>query len=52
MHRDLKPENVLVHRGADGVYRVKLLDFGFAWVDDDLDDEIMLRRRTSSAPST
>ncbi|MCB9549010.1 MAG: protein kinase [Myxococcales bacterium] len=42
VHRDLKPENVLVHRGADGVDRVKLLDFGFAWVDDDLDEEISL----------
>jgi serine/threonine-protein kinase len=30
IHRDLKPENLLVTRGADGVARVKILDFGMA----------------------
>lgn len=44
IHRDLKPDNVLVTRRA-GAPRVKLLDFGFAWVEDDLDDDISLATR-------
>ncbi|MEZ4467133.1 MAG: hypothetical protein R3F43_22480 [bacterium] len=51
--RGIWAENVLVHRGADGVYRVKLLDFGFAWVDDDLDDRISLAAKdVFGTPST
>jgi serine/threonine-protein kinase len=30
VHRDLKPANLFVARGADGVERVKVLDFGIA----------------------
>lgn len=29
-HRDVKPENILVHLGADGSPRIRLIDFGFA----------------------
>ncbi|PRP86741.1 calcium/calmodulin-dependent protein kinase type 1G-like [Planoprotostelium fungivorum] len=29
-HRDIKPENVLCHETSNGVYTVKLVDFGFA----------------------
>lgn len=35
VHRDLKPENVFLVHAADGREHVKLLDFGFAWIDDD-----------------
>ncbi|MBI4822586.1 MAG: serine/threonine protein kinase [Deltaproteobacteria bacterium] len=34
IHRDLKPSNVFIARGADGLERVKLLDFGTARVRD------------------
>jgi serine/threonine protein kinase len=30
VHRDLKPENVMVHRRADGTWKVKVIDFGIA----------------------
>lgn len=35
VHRDLKPENVFLAQSADGGERVKLLDFGFSWIDTD-----------------
>ncbi|MCK6571858.1 protein kinase [Myxococcota bacterium] len=38
IHRDLKPQNVQVMRGAAGEDVVKLLDFGFARVENDSDD--------------
>lgn len=37
VHRDLKPDNVVVSRGADGRETIKLLDFGFAWLEGDTD---------------
>ena len=40
IHRDLKPENVVVTRNDAGAELVKLLDFGFARVEDDSDDQI------------
>ncbi len=33
IHRDLKPGNVLIVRDRDGVERVKLVDFGTAWIE-------------------
>lgn len=30
IHRDLKPENVLLNSKAEGVYDVRIADFGFA----------------------
>jgi serine/threonine protein kinase/tetratricopeptide (TPR) repeat protein len=38
VHRDLKPQNVHVMRGPGGEDVVKLLDFGFARVENDSDD--------------
>ncbi len=40
IHRDLKPDNVIVATNDAGVEIVKLLDFGFARVEDDSDDQI------------
>lgn len=40
VHRDLKPDNVVVTRGSDGRETIKLLDFGFAWIEDDVDAHI------------
>ncbi len=37
VHRDLKPDNVVVSRTADGREAIKLLDFGFAWLEGDTD---------------
>jgi len=30
VHRDLKPENILLHSKQNGVFDVRLADFGFA----------------------
>lgn len=30
IHRDLKPENVLLNSKAEGVYDIRIADFGFA----------------------
>jgi len=35
VHRDVKPENVFLVHSADGRELVKILDFGFAWMDGD-----------------
>ena len=32
IHRDLKPENVFLVRAPDELERIKVLDFGFAWI--------------------
>ncbi|PID39606.1 MAG: hypothetical protein CSB49_01105 [Proteobacteria bacterium] len=32
LHRDLKPENIMLARGADGIERIKVVDFGLAIV--------------------
>ncbi len=40
VHRDLKPDNVVVSRTPDGGEAIKLLDFGFAWLEDDADARI------------
>jgi serine/threonine protein kinase len=32
IHRDLKPENIFLVRAPDEAERVKVLDFGFAWI--------------------
>lgn len=34
VHRDMKPENVMLLDAGDGVDRVKVLDFGVAFIDD------------------
>ncbi len=47
VHRDLKPENVFLAHVADGHVHVKLLDFGLAWIDDDL-GEVFSGRLTLS----
>ncbi|MBU0552655.1 protein kinase [Myxococcota bacterium] len=39
IHRDLKPENILIESLPGGV-NVKLLDFGLARVEDDIDDNL------------
>lgn len=35
IHRDIKPENIFLTRASDGSSRVKLLDFGFSWINGD-----------------
>ncbi|MDI3284608.1 serine/threonine-protein kinase [Polyangium sp. 15x6] len=35
VHRDVKPENIFLVHAPDGRELVKLLDFGFAWIDGD-----------------
>ncbi|MCB9541617.1 MAG: protein kinase [Myxococcales bacterium] len=40
VHRDLKPDNVVIATDVDGRETVKLLDFGFAWLEDDADAHI------------
>jgi serine/threonine protein kinase len=30
IHRDLKPENILLNSKEDGVYDIRIADFGFA----------------------
>ncbi|HRI67082.1 MAG TPA: serine/threonine-protein kinase [Polyangium sp.] len=35
VHRDLKPENVFLAHAADGGEHIKLLDFGFSWINED-----------------
>lgn len=32
IHRDLKPENIFLVRAPDQLERIKVLDFGFAWI--------------------
>lgn len=47
IHRDLKPENILLHSRKQGVYDIRIADFGFAvfsdkmFKADDPDDEII-----------
>ena len=37
VHRDLKPENILLHSKEDGVFDIRIADFGFAtYIDRDL----------------
>ncbi len=40
VHRDLKPDNVVIARDVDDRETVKLLDFGFAWLEDDSDSHL------------
>lgn len=35
IHRDIKPENIFLSRTASGSLQVKVLDFGFSWLDGD-----------------
>jgi serine/threonine-protein kinase len=39
VHRDLKPANLLIVRDREGKERVKLVDFGIAWVNERGDDK-------------
>ena len=32
IHRDLKPENILLNSKTEGIYDIRLADFGFATV--------------------
>jgi serine/threonine protein kinase len=32
VHRDLKPENVLLNSKIEGVYDIRVADFGFAMI--------------------
>lgn len=32
MHRDIKPDNILIEKNKDGLYKIKLIDFGTAMV--------------------
>ncbi len=45
IHRDLKPDNVVVATGERGQQIVKLLDFGFARVEDDSDDQLSMQAK-------
>lgn len=49
VHRDIKPENIFVQRGAGGVQKVKVLDFGIAR---DLDSDRPSVTRTGIAMGT
>lgn len=40
VHRDVKPSNVFVCESGDGIGHARLLDFGIAKGDNDLDDEL------------
>jgi eukaryotic-like serine/threonine-protein kinase len=50
IHRDLKPENVFLVHAADGREVVKVLDFGFAWVEGDAPVEERPRITSSLRP--
>jgi eukaryotic-like serine/threonine-protein kinase len=49
IHRDLKPENIFLIHALDGSLRVKLLDFGFSWIDGDQFDLASARLTLSRA---
>ena len=39
IHRDIKPENILMHNGT-----IKIGDFGFARIVDDMNEELKMTR--------
>jgi eukaryotic-like serine/threonine-protein kinase len=47
IHRDVKPENIFLVHAPDGRELVKLLDFGFAWIEGDPGGKPSLRLTTS-----
>jgi len=49
VHRDVKPENIFLVHAPDGRELVKLLDFGFAWIDGDPGGKGSFRLTTRSS---
>lgn len=47
VHRDVKPENVFLEHAADGREVIKLIDFGFAWLQADGDPDTSRVRITA-----
>lgn len=50
VHRDLKPSNLFVGRDADGVERLRILDFGIAFLTDEVSNRMTRTGQINGTP--